>query len=298
MKTRHILAALAASFLLTGCFQEFHDRQAWDVPVGYLVPVLQWEDPDDAGIDIHDLVIVVQGPGLSYSRHYANVREAAADVLPLPVGECGIVAVANASGADGYSLSGLPPTKADGDLTVGVGITGNMPRRQAYAGACRLSVVENKVYSGQLLLQDLLPALTVNMTNIPDEATVEVFFVNMAKEVLLSPQESDPVRPADHAFDVISVCSLSASASSSNTLVLPTFIGMPTCLFVVDIILDGEHHKFVGNVSRMDCGRRYTLNLDFNDYELEESLDPGSFDINDWISQGDSVDGDVFKPAQ
>ena len=64
--------AAAAMMLLTACYHDQHEEmpsEYGDQPVGYLTPLLLWEDQADAGAAIDDIRFTVSGTGGTTVAH-------------------------------------------------------------------------------------------------------------------------------------------------------------------------------------------------------------------------------------
>ena len=110
MKKIFPLWAVAAMLLLTACYHDQHELQPNQYdgkPVGYLTPLLLWDDPADADTTttIDDIRFTVSGTGSTTVANRFNNTEAAADWLQqLPVGDYDLLVTADMDEAHGYVL--------------------------------------------------------------------------------------------------------------------------------------------------------------------------------------------------
>lgn len=309
MKTRYIFAATAASILLTGCFQDVHEI----VPgkdVGYVFPELSWANPSDTGTEIHDLLVVVDGGGESYTRHYTSVKEFANEPLDVPAGEYDILVLANATEADGYQVSGLPATKTWGGCKLEIiapGLSKTMPPGNCHFGGCTGTIDQHQMTGPTVSLEQVLPAVAMRMSNIPESVGVSVAVCNPAASISLLAEEGGRLEPSVEEGGVLDIGYLREGVIES--LVPPTVNGSLTCDLTLTVTDPGgtsggktQHaaepsHVIKMTAPRMDCGKRYTLAIDYSDLIHVLSLGSDTITINDWTSQGDPIGGEVFKPA-
>ena len=309
MKTKYIFASIAASLLLTGCFQDVHEIVPGE-DVGNVTPVLKWANPSDAGTEIHDLIVVVDGEGESYTRHYANPGEFAGEPLDIPAGKYNILVLANATEADGYQVSGLPATKTWGGCKLQIVAPGSswlMPPGNCHIGSCGGTVAQHQVSGPVISLEPLLPSVSMSMRNIPESVSVSVAVRNPAACINLQAENGGRFVPSAEEGSVLDLGDLSQGAI--ETLVPPTVNGSLTCDLTLTItdsdLTSGGKTQHAAEPSRvikmtaprMDCGKRYTLAIDYADLIHVLSLGSDTITINDWTSQGDPIGGEVFKPA-
>ncbi len=287
---KHSLAAFAAALLLVGCNHGSLEPSPYDVPVGYFVPEFHWTDYEAVGTEIHDLMFVVGGNGLSYTKHFYNTREAAQTSLALPVGESGVVYFANASEADGYYFEGLPDTKgADGVITLS---SIGRPSRQIYGGRVCINMTENAERHANADLSPVVPALTMEIFNIPDDVTIQVVLDNMAKNIVLSPLGDKWATPGSEPFGSFNLGRLSSENSRVSQLVLPTVATAERTSITLTILQsDAPAIECKLYAPRIEVGRKYAVDLDFLDLATE--MHANSFVINEWKSASD-YSGHVF----
>lgn len=306
MKTRYIFAALAATLLLGGCFQDVHEFDP-SKNVGYVVPELDWANPALAGTEIHDLTVVVDSPEEAYTKHFANPREFAREPLEVPAGDADILVLANATEADGFQVSGLPATKFTmAEMMLWVPIVS--PAQNCYAATSPV-----KVKSGQLLcppmpLQPVLPSLTMSLSNIPDELKVLVVQGDVAEHIRLVEQDGRVgVASTEQAED--RVLGL-VEGTPRTVLTLPTVAGKTEStitfeVFTPDPLAQNGTIKprqgmvgyalilaFVVQVAKpLECGMTYKIDMDFNTMIPKMYLD--SYTISDW-EVGFTYNGRVY----
>lgn len=129
MKKIFPLWAVAAMMLLTACYHDQHELQPSqydDKPVGYLTPLLLWEEQaDTAGnaTTIDDIRFTVSGTGGTIvANNFSNVASAADWLQQLPVGNYDLLVTVDMDEANGYILGNVgtdtrSTTRADEDVT-------------------------------------------------------------------------------------------------------------------------------------------------------------------------------------
>ncbi|MBR4523989.1 MAG: hypothetical protein IKP15_00360 [Bacteroidales bacterium] len=306
MKTRNIFAALAATLLLGGCFQDVHEINPGK-NVGYVVPELQWANPALAGTGIHDLLVVVNGESEAYTKHYTNVRDLAREPLEVPAGESSVMVLANATEADGFQVSGLPATKFTmAEMMLWVPMVS--PAQNCYAATSPV-----KLKSGQLLcppmpLQPVLPSLTMSLSNIPDEFKVLVVQGDVADHVRLVEQDgrvgvASTEQGDDRVLGLVdgtprSVLTLpTVAGKTENTITFEVFApetpaGNATVRPRQGMVDYALILAFVVQVAKpLECGMTYKMDLDFNTMIPKMYLD--SYTISDW-EVGFTYNGRVY----
>lgn len=299
MKTRYIFAALAATLLLAGCFQDVHELDP-SRNVGFVAPELSWANPADAGTDIHDLLVAVNSEGGAYTKHYTNVRDFAREPLEAPAGECGILVLANATEADGIRVSGLSATKwTPAELLVNFAIISILSGKGIHAspdllfGACTAPVRTNALCAPDIKMCRILPALDLMVTGIPEGATVRVSMDNMASAVVLSAGTGAVVLPGAEPLAPVSLKTFTTSDNTLSGAIHPTVEGAETCNMTLDITLSAGSVSRRAAVSapRIDCGNKYSLKIDFNDLVALLELD-SDMTIVDWTTAS-PIDGEA-----
>lgn len=306
MKTRYIFAALAATLLLGGCFQDVHEINPGK-NVGYVVPELQWANPALASTGIHDLLVVVNGESEAYTKHYTNVRDLAREPLEVPAGESTVMVLANATEADGFQVSGLPATKFTmAEMMLWVPMVS--PAQNCYAATSPV-----KLKSGQLLcppmpLQPVLPSLTMSLSNIPDELKVLVVQGDVADHVRLVEQDgrvgvASTEQGDDRVLGLVdgtprSVLTLpTVAGKTENTITFEVFApetpaGNATVRPRQGMVDYALILAFVVQVAKpLECGMTYKMDLDFNTMIPKMYLD--SYTISDW-EVGFTYNGRVY----
>ena len=123
MKKIFPLMAAAAMMLHTACYHDQHEEtpsEYGDQPVGYLTPLLLWEDQSDGNSAIDDIRFTVSGTGGTTVANRFNNTDAAADWLQqLPVGDYDLLVTVDMDEANGYILEDAgtrATTRADEEL--------------------------------------------------------------------------------------------------------------------------------------------------------------------------------------
>ena len=289
MHSKYLFAAFAAFLLITSCTQGIHELKPSGKPTGYLIPTFQWANPEDAGTDIHDLVVAVEGADNAFSKHFDQMQELISSPLEMPVGQCSVLFLANASEADGYKLNGLPATKASGVISLA---PAGHPEKQVYGSRVGVVVEDGELVRTSASLSAVLPTLTLLLQHIPAGVDVNVLFDNMAKDVLLSTQAENWVAPGQEGSGPYSLGTLTSENNTLSLLVLPTQAGQTNSTFTLDFMLGASRHiqckMFAPPIA---AGKKYTVGLDFNTISLEMHLD--SYTISDW-EEGWTYSGYVY----
>jgi hypothetical protein len=290
MKTRYIFAALAATLLLAGCFQDVHELDP-SRNVGFVAPELSWANPADAGTDIHDLLVVVNSEEGAYSKHYSNVREFAREPLEVPAGESSILFLANAGEADGYQLSGLPATKFTmAEMFLYYPLLSALMGHNCYMGSAEVMVGKNEFEAPIAPLKPVLPRISLSMSNIPERARVSVVLGNAAASVRLNCGSKAGVEPASESLGNIELGDL--DKGDIKTLVPPTVDGASTCDMTLSVTMPDGTKTVQLHAPRMDCGGEYSLSLDYKNLIIK--MDVGSFIIENWDVEH-SYDGRIYE---
>lgn len=302
MKKTLTLAAVAATLLLTGCVREIYEQQASEygenVPVGYLATSLSWEQERDGGTAIHQLTNAVDGVGASFSKGYGTLREAASDAIQLPVGEYDFVSMANMTEADGYVLSGLPPTKAferTGGIYVSLKDT-SAPLEQSWFGVTGASVKQNVVTVAAPVLQRLLPSIMLHLSDVPAGTVMTITLKGVAKRILLTAKDANGHYglPGEETMDL--VLGTVTSDGDKEFLCLPTASNQERSFLIFDVTSPSEPpFTCVCDVPAVSGGTDYKLDLDFHD--IESYLYITSQRINDW-EEGWTISGEVLNPQE
>lgn len=287
-------AIILAALLITGCFHEVHEfrpSEYGDVPVGYIAPALQWGQADDAATVIHNLTISVGGTGATFTKSFSSVEEASSELVQLPVGEYDILVTANMTEADGFILTGLPPTKADaamGSVKVSLKNPASSPS-QAWYGVTHASVQQDAITLVNPVLHRLLSTLNVDIANLPAGTTMAMTLSDVAGKVDLTTKDAGGIYglPAGE-----SVGDLALPAGPFNTL--PTVSGKDRCKLTLDITPPGGTPLTVEcDAPRIDLGKVCTLNLDFN--TLKPYMYISTVTISPW-EDGWTVNGEILNP--
>lgn len=308
MKTRFIFAALAATLLLGGCFQDVHELDPGK-NVGYVVPELGWADPALAGTGIHDLLVVVNGESEAYTKHYTNVRDLAREPLEVPSGESTVMVLANAAEADGYQLSGLPPTKFTmAEMLLNIPMLSANVHHNCYGGSSVVKVDRNTFNASPVSLRPVLPSLSMSMRNIPEDYKVLAVQGDVADHVRLVEQNgrvgvASTEQGDDRVLGLVgedesTVLTLpTVAGKTENTITFEVFVpetpaGNATVRPRQGIVDYALILTFVVQVAKpLECGMTYKMDLDFNTMIPKMYLD--SYTISDW-EVGFTYNGRVY----
>ena len=304
MKTNRSIAALAATLLFTGCFHEIHELGPLNAGEGLLGTSLGWERPDDEGTAIHGLTIAVGGAAAPFSRTYKDAMEAAGELIPVPAGKNDVLVTVNMTDADGFAVSGMPATRADaavGDVIVSLKNPASSPR-QAWFAVAGADIKDREITIVEPKLQRLLSVLTVNLANVPSGTKVVISLGNVARSVNLTAKDASGrwgLPSADSEGD-LQIASL--TASSGGPLAVESFTLLPTAsafqrsVLIFDITpTSGNKMQCVCDAPRMEGGKAYTLDLDYNALQPYMYLDTCS--ITAW-EEGWTVSGEILNPTE
>jgi len=329
MKKIFPLMAAATMMLLTACYHDKHEftpNEFDGKPVGYLTPLLLWDDPADADTTttIDDIRFTVSGTGGTTVANRFNNTEAAADWLQqLPVGEYDLLVTADMDEAHGYVLENVGAdtrsmTRADEefhtalpDTRVSLSQPSSSPRQSWYA-VTHATVKEDEVTVAEFHLQRLLSELSVIVHNVPTGATITASVERVAHDVLLTHRDGQGRYGVAYREDYLTVslgaltaaavpdASPSGSPSGSATLrhddhtLMPTAGGQERCYLTLSVTTpDGTPLTYLADAPRMECGKVYVVELDYT--KLRPYMLLSAFTINDW-TEGWTVSGEIINP--
>jgi hypothetical protein len=260
------------------------------VPVGYVAASLQWDREDDASETIHDITLSFVGTGARFSKEYKSAEEVAAGLIQVPVGDYDILVTANMTGADGYIFEGLPATKADpGGIKVSLKSPASSPD-QAWYGLAHVTVKPDDICVADVSLGRLMSTLAVVIDNVPSGADVVLTLGNVAKYVDLTARDEGGrygLPSSELAGDLI--------IPVGSLRLLPTASGKERCMLSLDITNpSGATLSSLCEAPRMEVGKSYTLNLDYNKLRPYMYLIP--YGISDW-EDGWTVSGEILNPT-
>ena len=320
MKTKIFpLWAVAAMLLLTACYHDQHELQPNQYdgkPVGYLTPLLLWDDPADAGTTttIDDIRFTVSGTGGTTVANRFNNTEAAADWLQqLPVGEYDLLVTADMDEAHGYVLENVgadtrSTTRADEefhtalpDTRVSLAEPSSSPA-QAWYAVTHATVKEDEITVAEFRLQRLLSELSVIVHNVPTGAAITASVERVAHDVLLTHRDGQGrYGVADREdYMTVSLGALAADPADAATLrhddhtLMPTAGGQPRCYLTLAVTTpEGTRLSFLADAPRMECGKTYVVELDYT--KLRPYMLLEAFTINDW-TEGWTISGEIINP--
>ena len=303
MKKTAIL--IGTVLLLTGCFHDMHELRPseWGGrPVGYIATALSWELADDAGTPIHALTLSPGGAAASFTKSYSGARDAAKELIQLPAGAYDVLATVNMTEADGFTLAGLPATRAfPADVAVSLKNPVSSPA-QAWFGVAPANVEKDAVTSVQPQLQRLLCSLSIKVDNVPAGATLVLTLSNVAKSVTLTARDAGGRYGVPGAESVSDLTLATLTAQSSGPVALEGFTVLPTasafdrCILSISVTsASGVPLSCVCDAPHMEAGKAYTLNLDYNSLQPYMYLD--SYSISEWES-GWTVNGEILNPDE
>ena len=309
--------AAAAMMLLTACYHDQHEEvpsEYGDQPVGYLTPLLLWDDPADAGTTttIDDIRFTVSGTGGTTVANRFNNTEAAADWLQqLPVGDYDLLVTVDMDEANGYILENAgtrATTRADEELhtalpdtRVSLAEPSSSPRQSWYA-VTHATVREDEITVAEFRLQRLLSELSVIVHNVPTGAAITASVERVASDVLLTHRDGQGRYGVADREDYLTVSlgALAADPADAATLrhddhtLMPTAGGQERCYLSLSVTTpEGTRLTYLADAPRMECGRTYVVELDYT--KLRPYMLLEAFTINDW-TDGWAITGEIINP--
>ena len=316
MKKIFPLWAVAAMLLLTACYHDQHELQPNQYdgkPVGYLTPLLLWEDQADAGAAIDDIRFTVSGTNGTTVAHNFTDTESAADWLQqLPVGDYDLLVTVDMDEAHGYILENAATrgtTRADEatvtaalpDTRVSLAEPSSSPAQSWYA-VTHATVKADEITVAEFRLQRLLSEISVIVRNVPTGAAITASVERVAHDVLLTQRDGQGRYGVADREDYLTVSlgALAADPADAATLrhddhtLMPTAGGQPRCYLSLAVTTpDGTHLNFLADAPRMECGKAYVVELDYT--KLRPYMLLSAFAINDW-TEGWTISGEIINP--
>ena len=320
MKKIFPLWAVAAMLLLTACYHDQHELQPNQYdgkPVGYLTPLLLWDDPADAGTTttIDDIRFTVSGTGGTTVAHNFTDTESAAEWLQqLPVGDYDLLVTVDMDEAHGYLLQNVgtdtrSTTRADEatvttalpDTRVSLSQPSSSPRQSWYA-VTHATVREDEITVAEFHLQRLLSELSVIVSNVPTGAAITASVERVARDVLLTHRDGQGrYGVADREdYMTVSLGALAADPADAATLrhddhtLMPTAGGQERCYLTLAVTTpEGTRLSYLADAPRMECGKVYVVELDYT--KLRPYMLLSAFTINDW-TEGWTISGEIINP--
>ena len=318
MKTKIFpLWAVTAMLLLTACYHDQHEEtpgEYGDQPVGYLTPLLTWDDEADGGTTIDDLHFIVSGTtgGTGLTHDFNSSASAAEWLQQLPVGEYDLLVTADMDEAHGYVLENAATrgtTRADDatgttalpDTRVSLSDPSSSPRQSWYA-VTHATVKEDEITVAEFHLQRLLSELSVIVSNVPTGAAITASVERVASDVLLTHRDGQGrYGVADREdYMTVSLGALAADPADAATLrhddhtLMPTAGGQERCYLTLAVTTpEGTRLSYLADAPRMECGKVYVVELDYT--KLRPYMLLSAFTINDW-TEGWTISGEIINP--
>ena len=313
-----LLLGGAGGGLLVSCYHdqhEFQPNQYDGKPVGYLTPLLLWEDQSDANSAIDDIRFTVSGMGGTTVANRFNNTEAAADWLQqLPVGDYDVLVTVDMDEAHGYILENAgtrATTRADEELhtalpdtRVSLAEPSSSPRQSWYA-VTHATVREDEITVAEFRLQRLLSELTVIVSNVPTSAAITASVERVARDVLLTHRDGQGRYgvPASDGYLTVTLGALTVAATvpdgfavGATRTLMPTAGGQPRCYLSLTVTTpEGTPLTYMADAPRMECGRAYVVELDYT--KLRPYMLLSSFTINEW-TEGWTISGEIINPDE
>ncbi len=317
--TKKIFPFLAATamMLLTACYHDQHEEmpsEYGDQPVGYLTPLLLWEDQADAGAAIDDIRFTVSGTnGTTVTHNFTDTESAAEWLQQLPVGDYDLLVTVDMDEAHGYILENAATrctTRADEafhtalpDTRVSLAEPSSSPA-QAWYAVTHATVREDEITVAEFHLQRLLSELSVIVSNVPTGAAITASVERVASDVLLTHRDGQGrYGVADREdFLTVSLGAFTATGSVPDAATLrhddhtlmPTAGGQERCYLTLNVTTpDGTRLTYLADAPRMECGKAYVVELDYT--KLRPYMLLEAFTINDW-TDGWAITGEIINP--
>ena len=259
---------------------------------------------EDAGTAVHALSVAVGGAAAPFSKTYKDAREAAGELIPVAAGKNDILATVNLTDTDGFSVNGMPATKADaavGDVVVSLKNPVSSPA-QAWFGVAGAEIRDRDITIVEPVLQRLLSTISVNLNNVPAGTKVVLTLGNVAKSVNLTAKDANGRwgLPSSESVGDLQIASLAAASDGpldvEGFTVLPTASAFDRCILTIDVTTaSGNKTQSVCDAPRTESGKAYTLDLDFTALKPYMYLD--SYSISPW-EDGWSVNGEILNPNE
>lgn len=317
MKKIFPFLAAAAMLLLTACYHDQHEEtpsEYGDQPVGYLTPLLTWDDEADDGTTVDDLHFIVSGTtgGTGLTNDFNSSASAADWLQQLPVGDYDLLVTADMDEAHGYILENAgtrATTRADEELhtalpdtRVSLAEPSSSPRQSWYA-VTHATVKDDEITVAEFHLQRLLSELSVIVHNVPSGAAITASVERVASDVLLTHRDGQGrYGVADREdYMTVSLGALAADPADAATLrhddhtLMPTAGGQERCYLSLSVTTpEGTRLTYLADAPRMECGRTYVVELDYT--KLRPYMLLEAFTINDW-TEGWTISGEILNPT-
>ena len=302
--------------LLCACYHDQHELQPNQYdgkPVGYLTPLLLWEDQADAGAAIDDIRFTVSGTnGTTVAHNFTDTESVAEWLQQLPVGDYDLLVTVDMDEAHGYILENAATrgtTRADEatvttalpDTRVSLSEPSSSPR-QAWYAVTHATVKEDEITVAEFRLQRLLSEISVIVSNVPTGAAITASVERVASDVLLTHRDGQGrYGVADREdYMTVSLGALAADPADAATLrhddhtLMPTAGGQERCYLSLNVTTpDGTRLTYLADAPRMECGRAYVVELDYT--KLRPYMLLSAFTINDW-TEGWTISGEIINP--
>ena len=295
---------MAATLLLTGCYHEVHEYASLQEGEGFLGTSLRWEVAEDAGTPCHALTLAVGGAATPFSRSYKDVSEAAGEVIPVAVGRNDVLALVDMTDADGFTVAGVPASKAGaavGDVVVSLKDPVSSPA-QAWFGVAGAEIRDREITTATPVLQRLLSSLSVKFSSVPAGTRVVLTMSNVAKSVNLTAKDAAGRYglPSEESVGDVQIASLTATSDGplavENFRLLPTATAFARCIVTLDIIsASGNETRCVCDAPHTESGKVYALDLDFPALRPYMYID--TYSIGPW-EDGWTINGEILNPQE
>ena len=312
MKKIFPLWAVAAMLLLTACYHDQHEEmpsEYGDQPVGYLTPLLLWDDQADAGAAIDDIRFTVSGTnGTTVAHNFTDTESAAEWLQQLPVGDYDLLVTVDMDEAHGYLLQNVGTdtrsmTRADEafhtalpDPRVSLAEPSSSPRQSWYA-VTHVTISEDKITVAEFRLRRLLTTLTLNIGNMPEGYTINAKVEHIAQSVLLTSQTTAGhygVPSEDElTVDFGSMPSTGTSFSMTKRLMPTASSAERTIIHLYLVTSQGIEQDCTIDAPNMQIGQNYKLDLSYDD--IHPYIYIKSTGVNDWEVGNDLNGGQVHQ---
>jgi len=315
MKKKAITLLALTAMLLTACCDDGHKKPG-DQPVGYITPLLTWEEETDDATTIDALHFVVNGTtgGTGVTHDFSTTASAAEWLQLLPVGSYDLLVTANMDKSHGYVMendatrAGEDFATALPDTRVSLADPSSSPA-QAWYAVTHATVKEDEITVAEFSLQRLLSEISVSVSNVPAGTTVTASVERVARSVLLTHRDGQGRYGVADRDDYLAVTlgalapepAPDGSPVGTATLrhddhtLMPTAGGQERCYLTLTVTpSSGTPLTYLADAPRMECGKAYVVELDYT--KLRPYMLLSAFTINDW-TEGWTISGEILNPT-
>lgn len=313
IKKRYIsVLILAGALLLAGCFHGLHEE--WPLPpgnsneenqdngndkmAGCLAFSSVWEQAADASTLVNSLTVSLSGAEVSETKRFAGFSEMSGYLRELPVGDYDLLATVNMSESQGFTLTGMPATKAAWDKG-GISVSFRDSAKslgQAWFGVGHAGIKKKDTCQVVFNMQRLLPVFRLNIANMPAGASVLLRFSNIARKIELTTADASGRYgvPGSDCFASFALEPFRVDANGTlnvESVLPPTATGRDRCVLTIITTTGETVSTDNADIPRLDGGITYDLDLNYNTMLPDMHIGYGSISNwqEGWVIPGESV---------